>query len=180
MSQTRILPSVMKVRSRCMVPDALPTLIQVPRIEVVDRKNRIRRAEPPYPADWHRGMRGRRARPRRRMRRHVRLCACALLGLTPIALAACFAWSGRPGPATEPPVSATLSEQPERVCLFDPGRENGFIEGRQTAGFDHGPVTLLSIEAASPAMGSDTEAPVIIPGYLLPDNSREETVHEGS
>ena len=38
MSQTRILPSVMTVRSRCMVPDALPVLIEVPRIETVGRQ----------------------------------------------------------------------------------------------------------------------------------------------
>jgi len=161
-----------------MVPDALPILIEVPRIQTVGRKSRVRRAEPAYRADWHHGMRGR--RPRRRLRRHVRLSACALLGLTPIAFAACFAWSSRSASATPPPASASRNDAPERVCLFDPGYEDGFSEGRRTASFEVGAVTLLSIEAASPATGPEAEAPVVLPGYLLPDNSREEPVHEGS
>jgi hypothetical protein len=161
-----------------MVPDALPILIEVPRIETVGRKSRVRRAQPGHRADWHCGMGGR--RPRRRLRRHVRLSACALIGLTPIAFAACFAWSGRPGPAMPPPASVSRNDGPERVCLFDPGREDGFVERRRTASFDHGPVTLLSIETASPATAPEAEEPVILPGYVLPDNSREEPVHEGS
>ncbi len=179
MSQTQLLPSVMTVRSRCMVPDALPILIEVPRIETVGRKTRVRSNQPAHPAEWQRGMRGR--RPRRRLRRHVRLSACTLLAMTPFAFAACFAWSGRPGPATPPPGSASRNDGPQRVCLVDPGREDGFVDGRRTASIDHRPVTLLSIEAASPATGPEAEQqPVILPGYLLPDNSREEPVHEGS
>ncbi len=176
MSQTQILPSVMTARSRCIVPDALPTLIAVPRIETDGRKSRVRRAEQAYPADWGRGMRGR----RRRLRRHVRLSVCALLTLTPFAFAACFAWSGHPGPATPPLTLGSRSDGPQRVCLVDAGREGGFVDGRRTGSFDHRPVTLLSIEAASPASGPEAEQPVILPGYLLPDNTREEPVHEGS
>jgi hypothetical protein len=161
-----------------MVPDALPILIEVPRIEAVEGKIRVGRAQPGYRAEWRRGMAGR--RPRRRLRRHVRLSACAFLGLAPIAAAACLAWSGHAETATPPRIAASRNDEPKRVCLFQPDRQDGFVERRRTASFDRGHVTLLSIEAASPATGPEAEQPVILPGYLLPDNSREEPVHEGS
>jgi len=163
-----------------MVPDALPILIEVPRIATFGRKSRAHSARPACSADWHRVMRGRRPRPRRRLRRHVRLSACALLGLTPFAFAACFAWSIRSAAATPSSARAALDDGSRRVCLADPGREDGFVDGRRTAALDQGPVTLLSIEAASPATSPEAAQPVILPGYLLPDNSREEPVHEGS
>ena len=39
---------------------------------------------------------------------------------------------------------------------------------------------LLSIEPVGTAVDSDTETPVVFPGYLLPDDHHEEPVHEGS
>ncbi len=180
MSQTRILPSITTAQSRRTFPDALPILIEVPRIEPVHRKGRVLRAEPAYPPGWHRGMVNRRTGRRRRLRRHVRVSACALLGLAPLAVAACFAWSGGRVPAAPLSASASRNDELKRVCLFEPATESGFIERRRTASVDHDPVTLLSIEATSPAPGPEVEECVILPGYLLPDNSREEPVHEGS
>lgn len=39
---------------------------------------------------------------------------------------------------------------------------------------------LISIESAGGAIEAETETPVVFPGYLLPDDHREEPVHEGS
>lgn len=39
---------------------------------------------------------------------------------------------------------------------------------------------LISIEPAVSANESETETPVVFPGYLLPDDHREESAHEGS
>jgi len=176
MSQTQILPSVKPVRSqRIIVP--LPILIEVPRIEAVERKNCVRDSESSYEAEWRRNMR--RRRPRRRLRRHVRLSACAFLGLAPIAVAACFAWTGHAAMATPPPATASQDKGLTRVCLLDSDRADGFV-GRRPTVTDLDRVTLLSVEAASPAPGPEVEDPVVLPGYLLPDNSREEPVHEGS
>ena len=36
------------------------------------------------------------------------------------------------------------------------------------------------VEPAVAVPGTGTEAPVIFPGYVLPDDSREDSVHEGS
>jgi hypothetical protein len=39
---------------------------------------------------------------------------------------------------------------------------------------------LLSIEPVGTSTESDGEAPVVFPGYLLPDDNREEAAHGGS
>jgi hypothetical protein len=39
---------------------------------------------------------------------------------------------------------------------------------------------LLSIEPLGTTIDSDGEAPVVFPGYLLPDDNHEEPAHEGS
>ena len=38
----------------------------------------------------------------------------------------------------------------------------------------------LSTEPAPLVRGNDTEVPVVFPGYLLPDDSLEDSAHEGS
>jgi hypothetical protein len=42
------------------------------------------------------------------------------------------------------------------------------------------PRVLLSIEPVGSTADSDTETPVVFPGYLLPDDNHEEPAHEGS
>ena len=41
-------------------------------------------------------------------------------------------------------------------------------------------VVVLSIEPATVAPGPETEVPVVFPGYVLPDDSLEESSHAGS
>ncbi len=41
-------------------------------------------------------------------------------------------------------------------------------------------VVVLSVEPAVVIPATTTEAPVIFPGYVLPDDSREDSLHEGS
>jgi hypothetical protein len=178
MSQTQILLSGMTVRSRCLSSDALPILIEVPRLGAVGRKNRVRHTEPAHQGEWRPSMGHR--RPRRRLRRHVRLSACAFLGLAPLASAACFAWSGHASAAN--PARAVASEKSPltRVCLLEPGYEDGLLDRGPTAPLGPGHGALLSIEAASPAPSPEAVDSVTLPGYLLPDNSREEPSHEGS
>ena len=42
------------------------------------------------------------------------------------------------------------------------------------------PPVLLSVEPSGASGDSDGETPVVFPGYLLPDDTREEPPHEGS
>ncbi len=41
------------------------------------------------------------------------------------------------------------------------------------------PSVLLSIESSGTAADVDGETPVVLPGYLLPDDNHEEAAHEG-
>ena len=58
-----------------------------------------------------------------------------------------------------------------------PGHAGG--ETRAAAGRTSG-VVVFSVEPAVLAPRADTETPVIFPGYMLPDDSLEDTAHEGS
>jgi hypothetical protein len=49
----------------------------------------------------------------------------------------------------------------------------------QTA-IDSRGVVVLSSEPAAVAGGSAVETPVILPGYVLPDDTRGDLLHEGS
>jgi len=42
------------------------------------------------------------------------------------------------------------------------------------------PLVWLSIESIETNVDAETEPPVVFPGYLLPDDRREESSHEGS
>jgi hypothetical protein len=182
MSETGILPSVATTRSRCITPDALPILIAVPRIEAVRSKGRDRDEKLALHPKLGRGVVRRPARRRRRLRRHVRVSAYALFGLAPLGLAACFVWSGHrvAMSATTTPSPSFRSRPADRVCLWGPGRTDSFVDGRRTAVLDRGHRTLHSIEDSDVATYPAVEEAVVLPGYLLPDNSREEPVHEGS
>ncbi len=58
-----------------------------------------------------------------------------------------------------------------------PAREEGLA---QQAAIDSRGVVMLSSEPAAVAAGSAAETPVIFPGYVLPDDTREDLMHEGS
>jgi hypothetical protein len=95
---------------------------------------------------------------RRRLRREVRLAGYAFLLASPLALAAATLPAVRPGS----------------------GLEAG---GGDLAATQAPPVISISLEPAGvlPQRAGDTEtAPVILPGYLLPDDGSEESVHAGS
>ena len=59
-----------------------------------------------------------------------------------------------------------------------PFRVHGSTSGRAFS--DPLPRVLLSIEPVGTTAESDAEAPVVFPGYLLPEDTHEESAHEGS
>jgi hypothetical protein len=59
-----------------------------------------------------------------------------------------------------------------------PATGTGLVETSQSA--THLLPVLLSIEPVGTTADSDVETPVVFPGYLLPDDNREEPVHGGS
>ncbi|MGA2699758.1 MAG: hypothetical protein ABSH35_01495 [Isosphaeraceae bacterium] len=117
-------------------------------------------------------------RPRRRLRRQVRVAGYTLLGLLPLLLA----WSHwTDAQSIQHPGSRLLSLPSHRSGgeAPDGGTDHGAWNSASGVTTSPTPV-LLSIEPVGTAVDSDTETPVVFPGYLLPDDHHEEPVHEGS
>ena len=65
------------------------------------------------------------------------------------------------------------------VTLIRPVLELGLQPGQPEVAYP-GAARTLSREPTVSAPGTVSEASVILPGYVLPDDSREDSVHEGS
>lgn len=94
------------------------------------------------------------------------MAAFAGLAFAPVFLAAC-AWGLH---ATRPLAAAEVASLSRPVELSE-----SRADAAPTA-------VLISIEPAGGVVEADAEieAPVVFPGYLLPDDHREEAAHEGS
>lgn len=163
MTQTELFPEAMTSRPERDGRRRDMVLIQVPYVR--DRRTaagRGRERSRPYCQDLVRPVGGR--RPRRRLRREIRMAAFAGLAFAPVFLAA-GVWclhSTRPLAAAE-------------VASFSRSVEAADSEADATP-----TAVLISIEPAGGVIEAETETPVVFPGYLLPDDHREEAVHEGS
>jgi len=117
-------------------------------------------------------------RPRRRLRRQLRVAGYALLGLLPLLLA----WSHWIDAQSIRHTGSRLLSLPSHRsgrAAPDGGTDPGAWISASAVTASPAPV-LLSIEPVGTAVDSDTETPVVFPGYLLPDDHHEEPVHEGS
>ncbi len=117
-------------------------------------------------------------RPRRRLRRQVRVAGYTLLGLLPLLLAWRH-WTD--AQSIRHPGSRLLLLPSHRSGREAPdgGTEPRACNSASAVTTSPTPV-LLSIEPVGTAVDSDTETPVVFPGYLLPDYHHEEPVDEGS
>jgi hypothetical protein len=116
---------------------------------------------------------------RRRLRREVRLVGSALLALIPIASACTLGWSNRPARIVACSISDPLenSVEADRFAEYLPQLSQG---ADQQSRIDSTGVVMLSVELKIPSPGASPETPVVFPGYVLPDDSREDTLHDGS
>lgn len=145
--------------TRVFPPAVLPVLIQVPAMHTPSRVSRQARRPSAAATErvreyaMHRGT----LPPRRRLRKEIRQAGYGLLIAVPLALAVVLL---RGAPAT------TTGD----------GARN---EARASA-TGRPPSVSLSIEpAAAVAPGAETAFPVVLPGYLLPDDGNEEPAHAG-
>lgn len=131
-------------------------LIQVP--DVSRFRPRPIRAEA-----WSGGFAVRRPsrKPRRRLRWEIRVAAYACLATLPLVVAA-GVWS----------VHSTA----RRAGAAEIARSSRADDARASA---H-PQVWLSIEPIGASLDAEPEPPVMLPGYILPDDRREEFRHEGS
>ncbi|WP_422925162.1 hypothetical protein [Singulisphaera sp. PoT] len=141
--------------------NSVPVLIQVPTIGSGPHR---------APSSPHRG-KVRRTTRRRRLRREVRWTAYTLLATTPLTLAFLL-FGGAP-----PAVSMASSPSPKVPVVASAAPEcDGCSEMHRPPSIS---ITIEPAPAATPAI-VDVEAPVVFPGYLLPDDEREENPHAGS
>ncbi|WP_165228447.1 hypothetical protein [Aquisphaera insulae] len=111
-------------------------------------------------------------RVRRRLRRELRVAGCAILAIAPILTAASFWEAGRA--ARLPRVGAERADAAAPLPAARP--ENS----RPVNALHPAPAVLLSVEAIGRGSEPTDQGTVVFPGYLLPDDGREEAGHEGS
>jgi len=166
------------------LPAAMPLLIQVPRVdeprgharswrtEAAGRYRHARRGPVRSMAgDPSRSY----GRPRRRLRRGVRRAAWSLLVVAAMAGTFTLGWTTRGGGAPGLPLLRTAALDREAVGRVTDLKADDRSAPEPPAGAD-----AVATAPALAAPVADAEVPVIFRGYLLPDNSREESAHEGS
>jgi hypothetical protein len=157
--------------------DAMTVLIRVPRVDEPRDRVRTWRAEEAARFRPARAAQARRAgtRPRRRLRRGVRLAGWWLLALTTLGGTFTMGWMSR---GSRPLDLRVLTATALGHHAVGPSRAPESLERP-----DDGPQGEADTIATGPAIGApvaDAEVPVVFPGYLLPDDSLQEPAHEGS
>ncbi len=116
-------------------------------------------------------------RRRRRLRREIRVGGCALLLLAPLLSACTVGWSN--GPVRV--LSCSITEATAAPRDLGSSADGALIKVQPAVLFQGSPGDIvLSNESAESVPNTETAVPVIFPGYVLPDDSREGAAHEGS
>ena len=102
-----------------------------------------------------------------------------LLALVPIASVCTLGWSNRPDRILACSIPDPQQTTADRDGFNDVARLEVGYQLPQLKVASPGPI-VLSIDPAVAIPGAGAEASVIVPGYVLPDDSREDSVHEGS
>ena len=172
MSRTEALPVRWMPPIDSGYSSPVPLLIQVPRFSPHPAHSR-RPVQAPVMSTSPQGRSGR----RRRLRREVRVAGCTVLALLPLVLAF---WSW---PATTPDGASgahVLSIPYQSVHRKGLPGDGGTGIWTSAATPSPIPPVLLSVEPFGASGDADGETTVVFPGYLLPDDNREEPAHEGS
>ncbi len=107
------------------------------------------------------------------MKREVRLALRILIGLFVLAFAC-----GRYGFGHHDARAGLQSLAIQFRTISSPASD---AIGPGSSDADDGrPSVVLSVESPAAASDRECEAPVVLPGYLLPDDVHEESSHEGS
>jgi hypothetical protein len=155
MTQTELLPEATTRRPERDGRRSDLVLIQVPHVHVGRTRHEAGRRQPhAFGRPVGNG------RPRRRLKREIRMAAYAGLAFAPILVAATV-WCLHPSRPLAAAEIATV-ERPVDEAAPTPA------------------AVLITIEPSVSAIDSEPETPVVFPGYLLPDDHREEPAHEGS
>ena len=174
MSQSDLMDDMPPSRSETMNPSSLAILITVPEIKLRANPGNQLRAEPRM-----RTTGGATRQRQRRLRRRVRFAGYAMLALVPIASACTIGWSSRPDRILACSISDPVQLTAESGSFANaPQLGVGSKSPQRTIASPEG--IALSNDQAASIPGAVAEAPVVFPGYVLPDDSREDSLHEGS
>lgn len=155
------------------------TLIEVPSIVMAQEAEAVRRSGTRGRAEiergWHRAHFPQR-RVRRRLKREVKLVAFVIFACMPMSYEASRIWSSRLGN-----IAAThLTQAVQDDDVSDRADLGSTLAEKVSRTVFEPAVVLMSIEPAPNGIKSEAESPVILPGYLLPEDSLEEKANEGS
>jgi len=181
-------PGLRAGRARAQA-EGMAVLIQVPRID--EPRGRVRAwrledagrtARPAWigasratPAGSFRTA----ARPRKRLRRGVRRAGWSLLVLVAMAGTFTMGWTTRGIGSPRPPLLRTAILAHDAAEHAPPLRTSASLSDARPA-VGEAEAESLATGPALDAPVADADVPVVFPGYLLPDNNREEPAHEGS
>jgi hypothetical protein len=175
MIQTDALPMRPSVRAERSVPSSLAVLIEVPDVKASGPlRGRRRVADPQH-------VRRRFSRPsRRRLRREVRVAGCTLLAFLPLVCVCTLGWLSRSNQVLAASISNETAGSHVQLAVHDRIDRAELASATVADPFGLPSAFVLTIEPAVVAPGLDREVPVVLPGYVLPDDSLEESSHEGS
>ena len=173
MSRADTLLTMASIRSDRGVTRSLVSLIEVPEVKRIPTRGARSRVVGHWQSRQPQAM-----RPKRRLRREVRVGGYALLALAPLFAACTLGWSSHPARI----LACSIAEATAPDQGFDASALSRDPSSRSTqppVGFPG--VVVLSIEPAGVmAPGTDAEVPVIFPGYVLPVDGPEDSTNEGS
>jgi len=182
MSGTDATAAVPIERPKRSVRDSLPVLIEVPAT-TVPRISRCRSRSSSGTRRWSSYVVAPRPASRRRTRRLRREVRTAARVVT-LGIAMCLVWGfGSSSPGT--PVLAMQfpqsTDQAGQIWVdHAPAERPAQVVAPTPKSDDDSQIVMLSAEPALTTPRPDAEVPVVLPGYVLPDDSREESSHEGS
>jgi hypothetical protein len=174
MSQAKLITDMSVARPERPLPLPLVVMIEIPELKTRSTK-RTRRTTPRYTHI----VRYQDVRPRRRLRRKIRLASIAVMALVPILSACTLGWSNRPDRIIACSLSDPLPYRSERDDPGNPARASLETEQARPATVA-AKITGVVIEPTVVMPRPATEAAVVFSGYVLPDDSREDLLHEGS
>jgi hypothetical protein len=170
MTPTEALPTIRSSRIEAASLQTAPLLIQVP----FTRHDRRPRDLSRRPIRHRQPRLARGGQPKRRLRREVRLTGLAILALS----CATATWNHWRSTAKQLWLAPAYVSASAHAAMPGAAAGTGLAETSRSA--THLLPILLSIEPVGTSAESDVEARVVFPGYLLPDDNREEPAHGGS
>ncbi len=106
------------------------------------------------------------------------LAGYALLVLTPLLAACTVGWSG--GPVRVLACSISDSSSLEQQVADQKAATLPALVVAEASRHDPATAVVLSSESGAGSGAAEPEVPVVFSGFVLPDDSTEDTAHEGS